>query len=72
MLTVAWGVLIAMGLATGLAVHQLWKFRSEVEQLADQLTLDVGPESTLLYDKDNNLISALYEEHRIAVRLEEM
>jgi 1A family penicillin-binding protein len=72
MMTVAWGVLIVVGLATGLAVHQLWQFRSELEELADQLTLDVGPESTLLYDQDNNLISALYEEHRIAVRLEEM
>jgi penicillin-binding protein 1A len=71
-MTVAWAVLIVVGLATGLAVHQLWKFRRGLEKLADQLTLDVGPESTLLYDKDNNLISALYEEHRIAVRLEEM
>ena len=72
LMTVAWAVLIAMGLATGLAVHQLWKFRSGLERLADRLTLDVGPESTLLYDKDNNLISALFEEHRIAVRLEQM
>ena len=72
MMTVAWAVLIVVGLATGLAVHRLWSFRSDVEKLADRLTLDVGPESTLLYDKDNNLISALYEEHRIAVRLDEM
>jgi penicillin-binding protein 1A len=71
-MTVAWAVLIVMGVATGLAVHRLWQFRSELERLADELTLDVGPESTLLYDKDNNLISALFEEHRIAVRLEEM
>jgi 1A family penicillin-binding protein len=70
--TVAWAVLIVMGLAAGLAVHRLWTFRSEVERLADRLTLDVGPESTLIYDKDNNLISALFEEHRIAVRVEEM
>ena len=72
LMTVAWAVLIVVGLAAGLVVHRLWVFRGEVEELADQLTLDVGPESTLLYDQDNNLISALYEEHRIAVRLEEM
>ena len=70
--TVAWGLLIALCLATGLAVHRLWKFRGEIEKLAVRLSLDVGPESTLLYDSDNKLISALFEQHRIAVRLEEM
>ena len=53
-----------------LAVHRLWQLRSELERLADRLTLDVGPESTLLYDANNNLVSALFEEHRIAVPLE--
>jgi penicillin-binding protein 1A len=71
-MAVAWTLLIVCGLATGLAVHQLWEFRRGVEKLADRLTLDVGPESTLLYDTNNNLISALFEEHRIAIRLEEM
>jgi penicillin-binding protein 1A len=63
---------MAMGVATGAAVHRLWDFRVSVERLADQLTLDSGPESTLLYDGQNNLVSALFEEHRIGVRLEEM
>ena len=72
LMMVAWGVLIVLGLGAGLAVHRLWKFRSELERLADRLTLDVGPESTLIYDNGNNLVSALFEEHRIAVRLEEM
>jgi 1A family penicillin-binding protein len=72
LITVASAVLIAVGLGSGLAVHRLWQLRSELEKLADRLTLDVGPESTLLYDDNNNLISAIYEEHRIAVRLEEM
>src|SRR5688572_7700841 len=69
---VAWTVLIVLGVATGVAVHRLWEFRRGVERLADQLTLDSGPESTLIYDANNNLVSALFEEHRIAVRLEEM
>jgi penicillin-binding protein 1A len=68
----AWTVLIVLGVATGIAVHRLWDFRNGLERLADRLTLDVGPESTLLYDANNNLVSALFEEHRIAVRLEEM
>ena len=69
---VTWTVLIVLGLATGVAVHRLWEFRRGLERLADRLTLDVGPESTLLYDANNNLVSALFEEHRIAVHLEEM
>src|SRR5688572_6324924 len=69
---VVWGLLIVLGLGTGVAVHRLWTVRSELERLADRLTLDVGPESTLIYDANNNLVSALFEEHRIGVRLEEM
>ncbi len=72
LITVAWGLLITLCLATGLAIHRLWTFRAEIETLANRLSLNVGPESTLLYDSNNNLISALFEQHRIAVRLEEM
>lgn len=68
----AWLVLIVAGAGAGVAVHQLWEFRSGLERLANGLTLDVGPESTLIYDGRNNLVSALFEEHRIAVRLEEI
>lgn len=71
-MTVAWTVLVVVGLAAGFAVHRLWEFRRGLERLADELSLDVGPESTLLYDTNNNLISALFEEHRIKIRLEEM
>ena len=68
----AWAVLIAAGALAGLAMHRLWEFRGGLERLADQLTLDVGPESTLIYDANNNLVSALFEQHRIAVPLEQM
>jgi 1A family penicillin-binding protein len=69
---VAWTLLIVLGLVSGFAVHQLWQFRTGVERLADRLTLDVGPESTLLYDANNNLVSALFEEHRMSVSLDDM
>jgi 1A family penicillin-binding protein len=72
LIIVAWAVLIVCGLAAGLAVHRLWQFRSELERLADRISLDAGPESTLLYDSNNNLVGAVYEQHRIGVRLEEM
>jgi 1A family penicillin-binding protein len=68
----AWGLVVVLGLITGVLVHRLWQLRGEVEQLAAQLTLDTGPESTLIYDADDNLVSALFEEHRIGIRLEEM
>ena len=68
-----WVVLVAAGVAAGIAVHRLWEFHRAVERLAAGLTLDVGPESTLIYDGGNNLISALYEEeHRIAVPLDQI
>jgi membrane peptidoglycan carboxypeptidase len=67
-----WSVLLVLGVATGAAVHRLWEFRNQLERLADRLTLDAGPESTLLYDANNNVVSALFEEHRIAVPLDQM
>ncbi len=72
LMTVAWAVVIACGIAAGVAVHRLWQFRNELERFASRLALDVGPESTLIFDNNNNLVSALFEEHRIAVRLDEM
>src|SRR5262245_25540421 len=67
-----WSALIVLGASAGIAVHRLWEFRSGLERLADRLTLDVGPESTLLYDNNDNLVSALFEEHRIAVPLDDI
>ena len=64
--------MIVAGAVAGLAMHRLWEFRNGLERLAEQLTLDVGPESTLIYDANNNLISALFEQHRITVPLNEM
>jgi penicillin-binding protein 1A len=71
-LIVVWSLIVILGVATGAVVYQLWVLRGEVEELAAQLKLDTGPESTLIFDADNNVASALFEEHRIAVQLEEM
>ena len=69
---ILWTGLMVLGVATGVAVHRLWEFRTELERLAHRLTLDVGPESTLLYDANDNVISAVFEEHRIAVRFDDI
>jgi 1A family penicillin-binding protein len=65
-------VLILLGVGAGFAVHRLWQMRADLERLAARLTLDVGPESTLLYDAHDDLVSALFEEHRITVPLEDI
>ena len=66
--TAGWTVAIIFGLATGVAVQRLWMVRADVEELAEHLaTLDTAPESTLVYDAKNELVSALFEEHRIGV-----
>jgi len=67
--TVAWAAVIACSLATGVALQQLIALRTVVEGLADQLTLDAGPESTLIYDGNDAVVSALFEQHRIGVPL---
>jgi penicillin-binding protein 1A len=69
---ILWIALIMLGIGAGVIVHRLWEFREGLERLAARLTLDVGPESTLLYDSHDNLVSALFEEHRIAVPLDQI
>ena len=65
-----WTVAIMFGLATGVAVQRLWVVRADVEELAEHLVLEAGPESTLVYDTNNELVSALFEQHRIGVTLD--
>jgi 1A family penicillin-binding protein len=64
-----WVVVIASSVAAGMAVQRLSALRDEVESLAGQLRIDAGPESTLLYDAHDGVMSALFEEDRIAVPL---
>jgi 1A family penicillin-binding protein len=67
-----WTALVILGIATGALVQRLWVLRAEIERLAAQLTLDAGPESTLIYDQHDELVSALFEQHRIGVPLDRM
>jgi 1A family penicillin-binding protein len=67
---VAWVLVIGLGALTGLAVERLWTLRASIEELAHQLQLEIGPESTLIYDGNDELLAAVYEEHRIPVALE--
>src|SRR5690349_3935764 len=67
--TIVWGVVIALSMGAGVAVQRLWTLRLDLESLASRLTIDAGPESTLLYDAHDGVISALFEEHRIGVPL---
>jgi penicillin-binding protein 1A len=71
-LSLAWAIIIALTVTTGFVVHRLWELRGDIEHLASRLVLDIGPESTLIFDGRDRLISALFEEHRIAVRLEDI
>ena len=67
--TTLWVAAIALSIATGVVMQRLWTLRGELETLAARLTLDAGPESTLLYDAHDEVMSALFEEHRIGVPL---
>ena len=71
-LVFAWTLILALGVATGAAVHALWDLNEKVDRLDARLSLDTGPESTLIYDGNDQLLSALFEEHRITVPLEEI
>jgi penicillin-binding protein 1A len=67
-----WTLAILFGLATGAVVQRLWVVRGDVERLAEHLSIDAGPESTLVYDANDQVITALFEEHRIAVPLDQI
>lgn len=70
--TTGWTLAILFGLATGIVVQRLWVLRADVEELAQHLVIDHAPESTLVYDANDELVSAVYQEHRIAVPLDKI
>ncbi|MGH9222085.1 MAG: transglycosylase domain-containing protein, partial [Vicinamibacterales bacterium] len=65
-------LLIALSIAAGAALYSIWQIRQDVDRVAARFTLDPGPQSTLIFDSKDHLISALYKEHRIPVTREEM
>jgi 1A family penicillin-binding protein len=67
---VCWIVVVAVGFAAGFATQQLWTLRQEIEELAGRVALDGGPASTLIFDANDEVVSAVFQEHRLPVRLE--
>src|SRR5687768_6118205 len=65
-------LLIALSIAAGAALYSIWEIKQDVDAVAARFTLDPGPQSTLIYDSKDRIISSLYREHRIPVTLEEM
>jgi 1A family penicillin-binding protein len=65
-------LLIALSIAAGVGLYTVWQIKQDVDAVAGRFALDPGPQSTLIYDSKDRLISALYREHRIPVTLEEM
>src|SRR5688572_26922287 len=65
-------LVIALSFATGVVLYEIWQIKRDVDAVAERFSIDPGPQSTLIYDSKDRLISALYREHRIPVSLEEM
>jgi 1A family penicillin-binding protein len=65
-------VLIVVSIAMVVVLYRIWQVKQEVDALTAQLSLDYGPQTTLIYDSKDRVISALYKEHRIPVLLEQM
>jgi 1A family penicillin-binding protein len=64
--------LIALSIGMCVVLFRIWQVKQEVDTLGAELTLEYGPQSTLIYDSKNRIISSLYREHRLPVTLEEM
>lgn len=65
-------LLIAVLVAAGAVLYSIWLIKQDVDAVAARFTLDPGPQSTLIFDSKDRIVSSLYKEHRIPVTLEEM
>ncbi len=65
-------LLIALSLAMGFVLFRIHQIKQEVDEVESRLTLEYGPQTTLIYDSKGRVISALYKEHRMPVILEEI
>ena len=64
--------LIVLSVAAGIVLFTIWQIKQDVDAVAARFALAPGPQTTLIYDSKDRLISSLYKEHRIPVTLEEM
>ena len=65
-------LLIVVSIGMGFTLFRIWQVKQEVDEIATKLTLEYGPKTTLIYDSKDQVIAALYKEHRMPVSLEEM
>jgi penicillin-binding protein 1A len=65
-------VLIVLSIGMGFTLYRIWQVKLEVDELAARLTLDYGPQTTIIYDAKDRVIAALYKENRMPVMLEQM
>lgn len=65
-------LLIAVSMAMGFTLYRIWEIKQEVDTIGSKLTLDYGPQTTLIYDSKDRVIASLYREHRMPVSLDEM
>ena len=65
-------LLVALSLVMGFALVRIYQVKQEVDEVGNRLSLEFGPQTTLIYDSKDRVISALYREHRMPVMLEQM
>lgn len=65
-------LLIVLSLGMGFTLFRIWQVKQEVDDIATKLTLEYGPQTTLVYDSKDRVIAALYKEHRMPVPLEQV
>jgi 1A family penicillin-binding protein len=65
-------LLALLGLAACVTGYVIWGIKADVDRATARLTLNPGPQSTVIFDSKDRPISALYKEHRLPVALEEM
>ena len=65
-------LLVALSLGMGFVLVRLYQIKQEVDQVDNRLSLEYGPQTTLIFDSKDRVISALYREHRMPVALELM
>ena len=63
-------LLVTLSLALAFVLVRMYQIKQEVDQVDKRLSLEYGPQTTLIYDAKDRVISALYREHRMPVPLE--
>jgi 1A family penicillin-binding protein len=65
-------LLIVLSLVMCFVLFRIYEIKREVDLVDSRLSLEYGPQTTLIYDSKDRVISALHKEHRMPVMLEQM